>query len=1157
VLHVHRSERADRLVEGLGDVLADPLDDPLTAEVVAVPTRGVERWLVQRLGHRLGTSGTEDDGVCANVQFPFPGVLVGRAAAAACGVDTEHDPWAPERSVWPLMEVVDASMAEPWMRMLADHLTAAFPSDQGEPVRRFTTLRHLADLFDRYGVHRPELLRAWAAGDNAARGPGFVEGVWSWQPELWRRLRERIGLESPAERLDRAARRLAAEPALVDLPTRISLFGLTRLPASYLTVLDAIAVGREVHLFLLHPSAALWDKVQAVVPRPLPASRRADDPTAAMPAHPLLRSWGRDSREMQLVLAVRGGEHGDHRPVVDDRTTLLGRIQADIRADRSPPLSPIAGQPDPRPLLADSDHSLRVHACHGRGRQVEVTRDAILHLLSADPTLEPRDVIVMCPDIETFAPLVHAAFGAADQTDSPAGPLAGADLPRLRVRLADRSLRQVNPLLSVAEHLLELSSSRVTASQVLDLASMEPVRRRFELDDDDLSQIESWVGDMGVRWGLDAPHRQRWGLAAVEANTWSAGLDRLMLGVTMADEGERQFAGAVPLDDMGSGSVDLAGRFAELVARLRIALVALGRPQTAEAWAEALGRSTDSLAAPAPAEEWQRDQLHAVLDEVVQEACGRGPGGGTSPSLGLFEARALLAHRLRGRPTRANFRTGDLTVCTLVPMRSVPHRVTCLLGLDDGLFPRRPEQDGDDLLLRDPRVGDPDSRSEDRQLLLDAVLAATDHLVITYRGRDECSNHPRPPAVPVAELLDVVDRTVRTDDGRPARDAVIVEHPLQSFDPRNFSPGKLGHAGSWSFDTLSLDGARALTRPRREAGPLVPGPLPAVGGDVVQLESVVRFVEHPVRSFLRERLGIYAGRLDDKVDDTLPIALDGLEKWEVADRLLNARLVGASLDDAVNAERARGLLPPGALADQVVDELAPTIEALLAVSSSLECASIEPASMEVNLTLPDGRQLVGSVPGVRGATILRCLYSSLGAKHRLASWVRCMALSASRPELPVAAVTIGRGRRRRGEQLIRVSQIPPLAGDPGTRRSLAVSALCSVMELFDQGMREPLPLFCVTSSAWAEARRAGSDHDDAAAMAREKWEGSYSIPGEHADPEHVLVLGRRYPFESVLRHSPGLKERAPGWVDSEPHRFGRLARYLWEPVLLVERLEER
>ena len=542
MLYVHRSSRADQLVEALGDLLAEPLPDPMAREVLAVPTRGVERWLTQRLSHRLGAAAGRADGVCANIDFPFPGSLVSMATAAACGLGPEDDPWPPERSVWPLLELVDTHIDDDFLEPLAAHLRASSPEAPGggTRVRRFSTVRHVADLYDHYSVHRPDMLLTWAEG----AGP-------SWQAELWRRLRARIGVPSPAERFETASSRLASEPELLEMPPRLSLFGLTRLPASYLRVLKAISAARDVHLFLLHPSGALWDKVADMLPSPLVDLRRSEDPTARLPANPLLRSWGRDAREMQLVLAAHGLAGGEHRALAEQRSTLLGLLQADIRADREPPGPPRSGAPDLRPLLARGDHSLSVHACHGRARQVEVVRDAVLHLLAEDPSLQPRDVIVMCPDIESFAPLVQAAFGANQGQDAQAGGSQAGEtggppaLPQLRVRLADRSLRQTNPLLGVAAGLLDLAGSRVTASQVLDLASREPVSRRFGFDEEDLSQVERWLAGSGVRWGLDAAHRGPWKLQGLGANTWRAGLDRLLLGVAMAEDG-RLFAGVLP-----------------------------------------------------------------------------------------------------------------------------------------------------------------------------------------------------------------------------------------------------------------------------------------------------------------------------------------------------------------------------------------------------------------------------------------------------------------------------------------------------------------------------------------------------------------------------------------------------------------------------------
>src|SRR5205807_3466281 len=214
------------------------------------------------------------------------------------------------------------------------------------------------------------------------------------------------------------------------------------------------------------------------------------------PRNDLLTSWGRDAREMQLVLGASGEYADHHHPLQFAGDTLLQRIQADVRADRSPPGAPFPGHDDERPLLDPGDRSLQIHACHGRARQVEVLRDAILHLLAADPTLEPRDVIVMCPDIETFAPLIQATFGAGEVAPEDSAPSDTLDEPSaidLRVRLADRSLRQTNGVLAVVAELLDLVPERITASQVLDFADRDPVRRRFRIDDDDLTRLQSWI----------------------------------------------------------------------------------------------------------------------------------------------------------------------------------------------------------------------------------------------------------------------------------------------------------------------------------------------------------------------------------------------------------------------------------------------------------------------------------------------------------------------------------------------------------------------------------------------------------------------------------------------------------------------------------------
>src|SRR3954452_10825613 len=869
MLHVHRAERADALADALRALLSDPLPDPFAREVVSVPTRGMERWLTQRMSWGLGASPERADGVCANVDFPTPHRLVSGAVAAAADIDPDEDPWLPERAVWPLLAIVDQCLDEPWLHTLAEHLKG--PLKQG---RRFASLRHLAGLYDRYALHRPEMLRAWAAGED-----GGVQADAAWQAELWRRLRARIGTASPAERVEAACARLRQEPRIVELPERLAVFNLTRLPTGHLDVLAALGEARDVHLYVLHPSPALWARLESE----LPVIRRKEDLTAANNA--LLASWGRDSRELQLVL--KRAEQVDHRHAVEHHgETLLARIQAGVRDDRPPNEGP-------------PDDSVQVHSCHGRARQVEVLRDTILHLLADDPTLEPRDVIVMCPDIETFAPLLQATFGAGEVDEE--------GETQLRVRLADRSLRQTNPILGVVARLLELADERLTASQVLDVADREPVRRRFGFDDEDVARLEEWVRSSGIRWGLDAEHREPFKLDGLASGTWRTGLDRLLLGVTMTEDEQRLFTGVLPLDDVDSGAIELAGRFAELVDRLRHALDALDARQPVDAWADAIADAAAALTAASPRDAWQANELNRLLDDVVREA------DGDPTELALPEIRALFADRLRGRPTRANFRTGHLTVCTLVPMRSVPHRVVCLLGLDDGVFPRKSPRDGDDQMLDDPHLGERDPRSEDRQLLLDALMAATERLIVTYTGNDERSNLARPPAVPVGELLELTGRDV------------VVRHPLQPFDPRNFTPDELVPGRVWSFDRVTLKGAEALASDGRPAAPFLIAPLPPAHPDVVELDDLTRFVQHPMRAFLRERLGISLWARDDELEDALPVELDQLEQWGVGQRLLEARLAGTEARVAALAEIARGTLPPGTLGKPVIDEVLPRV----------------------------------------------------------------------------------------------------------------------------------------------------------------------------------------------------------------------------------------
>jgi exodeoxyribonuclease V gamma subunit len=1048
-LHCHRAERTDLLADGLGELLSDPLPDPFAEEVVIVPAKGVERWLSQRLSHVLGR-GNGADGVCAGISFRSPQSLVAEIIGAV-----DNDPWSPDSMVWPLLEVIDGSLDEPWCRTLATHLghfEQGVEEKELRQGRRYAVARRLAGLFASYARQRPQLLVDWESDIS-----GDIASDLLWLPPLWRTLLHRIDADSPHVRHAKTIATLQESPT--GLPERMSLFGHTRLAATDIELLDALATHHDLHLWLPHPSDDLW---QSLADLHSPIARR-NDTSHRNVSHPLLATLGRDLRELQRALPKATTDEyigGATKP-----NMLLGWLQSDIAAN--------AIRRDGR-MHTPNDRSVQVHSCHGPARQIDVLREVLLGLLADDKTLEPRDILVMCPDIETYAPLIVAGFGLGDMIKGvhPAH--------RLRVRLADRSLVQTNPLLGVVSQLLALAGGRATSTEVLNLAQAAPVRARFGFTDDNLEDITRWVRQANIRWGFDREHRRPFGVDFVQ-NTWRFGIDRVLTGVAMSDDSHAWIDTALPLDDVSSDRVDLAGQLAEYVDRLHHVIESLSTAQLLRDWLTALTDGIGRLSRVDDDDLWQISQLEREFGDVLKKA---GPRADTL--MRLPDIRALLERHLAGRPTRANFRTGTLTVCTMVPMRSVPHRVVCLVGLDDGVFPRLGVVDGDDVLARDPMTGERDIRSEDRQLLLDAIGAATETLVITYTGANEYSGQERPPAVPLAELLDTLDIT--TPD--KVRDQIVVKHPLQPFDTRNVMPGKLVPGEPFTFDTTVLHAARARSGDRAERPSFVAGPLPTPPPDDVMLADLIGFFRDPVKGFFRALDYTLPWEVDG-VEDAMPVDIDALEEWTVGDRMLHDMVHGMDLDRVREAEWRRGTLPPGRLGWRKATEIRD--RAALLKEAAQPFRKGVPDAVDVDIDL-GGRRLTGTVSPVFGVRLVSVTYSKLDGRHLLQSWIPLLALLAHAPHRDWSATCIGRPKRGttpRREEL----------GRPG---DAAVELLSDLVAMYDAGRREPLPLPVKTSFAWAEARHSRSDPEQAAMY---RWR-SNRYPGEDQEPAHERAWGK-------------------------------------------------
>ncbi len=925
-----------------------------------------------------------------------------------------------------------------------------------------------------------------------------------------------------------------------------------------MALLHALGAHREVHLWLPQASAAAWEAVAPVLlDGPVP---RRQDTSAERVNHPLLASLGRDARELQRTLTGAGARAVTVSPPSPEApaSTLLGWLQDDLRHDRAPGQQQRTGR-----VVALHDRSVQVHACHSPSRQVDVLREVLTGLLQDDLSLEPRDILVMCPDIETYAPLIQAGFGLGEVTGQ--GGVHGHPAHQLRVLLADRALTSTNPLLDLAGRLVDLAASRVTVTQVLDLLALAPVTRRFGLDEEDLETVARWTREAAIRWGLDADDRRAYQIPW-DQNTWRFGLDRLLAGVAMAEVDDHDFDAVLPVDGVPSGTVDLVGRLAELVDRLGAALEGLGQARTAAQWAQALDDAVRMLGKVTDSHAWQEVQLERELAEIASADQWSGGAGGTV--LSLADVSALLEHRMSGRPTRANFRVGTLTVCTMVPMRSVPHRVVALLGLDDGVFPRRTVVEGDDVLARTPVTGERDPRSEDRQLLLDAVMAAGETLVVTYTGANELTGAERPPAVPLGELIDAVEATATLPvrpgrGGGPAHSDLVVRHPLQPFDRRNFqltdahgpeplavnTPGPRGGWQPFSFDAAGRAGAGAAVEPRRPRAQLTER-LPARPHEDVALAQLQRFFRDPARAFLQGRLDVSTPWEGEATSEAVPIQLDGLTTWAVADRMLQRLVDGGDPDTVVMAELRRGTMPPGPIGEDTLREMLGTVQALYAGTAPLRREARRSVDIDVGLPPPDGgapRRLTGTVTGVHGTRLVRVSYSRLAAGHRLSSWLDLVALTVAQPETAWTAHTWGRppyGSRALASEAV--------AGPVDPARARAV--LDRLVQMHDLGQRFPVPLPARTALAFAaaaegESRGEPAGHGGALSAARREWEtdrqATFGADGENASAANERVYGPDSSLEVLLGPPTAAEE---GW-NAHPWLLARYAWALWEPLL--------
>ncbi len=1086
---VYRASRLEALLDPF-----EALRRSGSAGEVLRPTRvvaahpGIKRWMTGALARRAGPRG-----VVANLDVRLPSEWLDELALTVLGgAALSLAPYRRDALRWRILD----ALARVEHAQLREYLARAT-----EPWQRLQFADRLAGLYAQYLVYRPDWLLGWQRGN-------FAQPEESLLGPLWRRLRDDIGQPHRAERMTQLFQRLESGAKTVDGDGVLHVFGVSHLPPAVLQALRLLARTRLVAIYMPDPCVQHWAGLRNQREVLTQFSQLGVDAEAERAyldlGHPLLASLGRMGQHFGLVL--NEGEQGvrsdtrhwaDRAPQADDRQHLLGRVQDSIR-QLEPSLVDL-----PTTLNADAarnsllhDPSLRVHACHTRLREVEVLRDALLSALADDPTLEPRDIVVMAPDIGAYAPLLPAVFGAAGQHRGP-----------LPYHVADVGLADCHPVFEAFLALLELPTTRISAPAIVGLLTLAPLARALGLDAEGSDALARWLGRARVVWGLDAGARGSFDVPAIDDHTFAWGISRMLAGLIYGEDRE---GSEVPLPDLlpvagiHGPQVQAIGALDRLLGEIDALRRDAHAQRPAQEWFERLRRVASSLLRADPDDREESEAL-ALLLRALDGVRIEIEDAGVDPTIDFATARGVLRERLDTLPGRAVYLPGGITVCGMVPQRAVPFRVVAVLGLDDGAFPRQRSDGGLDLMARYPRLGDRDARSDDRYLFLETLMAARSRLHLSYVGEGAQDGRPRNPAAPLAELLAFLDamhpqfEPVQDQDQDQHRAPWLVRHPLQPFDRRYFDRSD----------------PRLFTRERQlvaagghgtaVATPFVAvGPMTAADTSValdVPLRSLLGYFADPARQLLVEGLKLRLDAFDDRtLADSEPLdaavsRIEGIERRLVLDALASdADEIPAAAPDWL---RLSGILPSGLLGERSFAAVHDTSSGLLdAARATPLFARGLPAVAPQVIDLELGRYRVqGTLSRVfraaddslHVAMLAAKKGKQLGLREQVPLFLEWALLALARPDVPVAAALVATdGANPWAQSLVANAR----------RAAQLQSQVQGLLDIWSAAQRQPEWYFPRTSSAALAAAGKGGDAVARAVSAAWAGQGDFGI-GEH------------------------------------------------------------
>jgi exodeoxyribonuclease V gamma subunit len=1089
MLRVYHSNRLDVLEEIMEFIIErQPLADVLESEVVLVQSTGMAQWLQITLAQKFG--------IAANIQFPLPASFIWEMFSCVLPGIPEQSAFNKQSMSWKLMMLIPDMLNETPFAQLKHYL-----QEDDNDRKLFQLASRIADLYDQYLVYRPGWLSRWERGELIDN----VGEAQQWQAPLWAALvRYTADLGHPKWHRANLYQRFIttleeSEICPVGLPSRIFLCGISALPPVYLQALQALGKHIDIHVLFTNPCRYYWGDIKdpAFLARLTQRRRRRhqaenehalfknNDSAAALfnalgeqdTANPLLASWGKLGRDYVYLLSEL--EQFEEIDVFVDiePDNLLHRLQYDLLELKN---SAVLGltekefkRSDNKQKLSLLDKSITFHECHSPQREVEILHDKLLAMLQDDPSLRPRDIIVMVADIDSYSPFIQAVFGNA------------RDERWLPFTLSDRRASHAHPVLQAFISLLTLPESRFLAEDVLALLEVPSLASRFSIDEEGLRYLRQWVSESGIRWGLDDDNVRQQELPATGQHTWRFGLTRMLLGYAMESE-VGVWDSVLPFDESSGLIARLVGQLAELLMRLNQWRQVLAEPRTLEEW---LPLCKEMLTCFFSVDDETEEAL-ALIETQWQEMIEQGVQAAYRQPVSLVLLRSALSQRLDQQRMSQRFLAGQVNFCTLMPMRAIPFKVVCLLGMNDGVYPRTLAPLGFDLISQNPQRGDRSRRDDDRYLFLEALSSAEQRLYISYIGRSIQDNSRRYPSVLVEELLDYIvnshylpgDEQLDIDaSSERVKQHLIAQHSRTPFASENYliEDAEQSFAQEWLAAANQQGEAHA---------PFIIEPLPSISFDEISLEQLQRFWRHPVRAFFQTRLGVNF-RLDEaELPDSEPFTLDSLESFLLNQKVLNTLIEKEDPQQLFTRYRAAGELPYGAFGEIIWEKQQAEMQILAEKITARRQAT---ENWEVDLHLA-GVRFTGWLSDVQPQGLLRWRPSILTVGHGLQLWLEHLVWSAS-------------GGNGQSEMYGRKESQWSF---PALEKEQAEHYLEQLIEGYKKGISQPLILLPQSGGAWLKAcydpqQNAILWDEQTQLKARSKlisaWEGNALVEGEGAD----------------------------------------------------------